>query len=132
MLSSRQPMNQPAIPVLVEFVPGSRIHRELPVDSPLPVIQNGPPGTFVDLPTRVRVSLPTDQIMLAEDGAGAARVGFGGMRFDGVGDDGQLTFRRVRDLRPAHELSPERGQVMKLRPEYVQAIEIDGQRVWPG
>ena len=31
--------------------------------------------------------------------SGAARVGFGGMRFDGV-EDGLLTFRRVRDLPP--------------------------------
>ena len=121
----------PAAPVLVEFLPGSRIHRQPSIASPLPVLQNGPPGTFVDLPIRVRVSLPTDQIVLAEDGAGAARVGFGGMRFDGVESDGQLTFRRVSDLRPAHELSPERAQVMKLRPEYVQAIEINGRRVWP-
>lgn len=122
---------KPAVPVLVEFLRGSRIHRQPAVVSPLPVLQNGPPGTFVDLPTRVRVSLPTDQIVLAEDGTGAARVGFGGMRFDGVEDDGQLTFSRVRDLRPANELSPERGRVMKLRPEYVQTIEVDGHRVWP-
>ena len=122
---------KPAIPVLVEFLPGSHIHRQQALVSPLPVLQNGPPGTFVDLPTHVRVSLPTDQIVLAEHETGAARVGFGGMRFDGVEDDGQLTFRRVRDLRPANELSPERGRVMKLRPEYVQAIEVDGHRVWP-
>ena len=121
----------PSIPLLIEFLPGSRIYREPAIVSPLAVLGNGPPGTFVDLPIRVRVSLPTDQIVLAEDGAGAARVGFGGMRFDGLDDDGRLTFQRVRDLRPAHELSPERGEVMKLEPEHVAAIEVDGRRVWP-
>jgi hypothetical protein len=117
--------------VVVEFLAGSRIHRARPVSSPLPVLRNGPPGTFVDLPIRVRVSLPTDQIVLAEDAAGGARVGFGGMRFDGLGEDGALTFLRVRDLVPEHELSPERGQVMKLDPAYVQSIMVAGRRVWP-
>ena len=122
---------KPTVPVLIEFLAGSRIRREAKVVSQLRVLQNGPPGTFVDLPTRIRVSLPTDQIELAGDETGAARIGFGGMRFDGIDDDGKLTFRRVRDLRPEHELSPERALVMKLLPEYVQAIEVDGHRVWP-
>ena len=122
----------PAAPVWVEFLPGSRIRREAPVVSQLTVLHNGPPGTFVDLPTqRMRVSLPTDQIVLAEDGSGAARVGFGGMRYDGLEEDGLLTFRRVVDILPAHQLSPERGMVMKLRPEYVQVVEVNGRQVWP-
>ena len=121
----------PTARVLIEFLPGSRIRRENAVVSQLPVLQNGPPGTFVDLPTHIRVALPTDLIELAEDETGAARIGFGGMRFDGLEDDGALTFRREGDLRPEHELSPERGQVMKLQPEYIQAVEVDGQRVWP-
>jgi hypothetical protein len=77
------------------------------------------------------VALPTDQIVLAEDRSGAARIGFGGMRFDGLGEDGALTFVRVRDLKPEHELSPERGQVMKLDPAFVTSIEVAGTRVWP-
>ena len=121
----------PAPPLLVEFSPGSRVRREPSFVSPLPVLRNGPPGTFVDLESHVRVSLPTDQIVLTEDAGGSARVGFGGMRFDGVAEDGLLTFTRVREVRPEHELSPERASVMKLQPGQVTAIEIDGRHVWP-
>ena len=74
--------------------------------------------------------MPTDQIVLAEELDGAARIGMGGMRFDGV-IAGQLVFTRVRDLRPAHELSPERRDRMTLEPEMVAAIVADGQLIWP-
>src|SRR5438270_12847257 len=92
--------------VLVEFVAGTRLYRE-PLHQPgLPIVGNGPPGTFVRFAGGGQVPLPTDQIVLADDSAGAARVGFGGMRFDGV-EGGQLVFRRLRDLWPEAQLSPE-------------------------
>ena len=72
------------LPLLIEFVSGTRINREPEVASKLPVIQNGPPGAFVIFADGSKVPLPTDQIVLAEDGDGAARVGFGGMSFEGV------------------------------------------------
>lgn len=40
------------------------------------IVQNGPPGTFVILAEVTRVPPPTDQIVLAHDSGGAARVGF--------------------------------------------------------
>jgi hypothetical protein len=76
-----------------------------------------------------RVPLPTDQIVSSDDATGAARVGFGGMRFDGL-EGGLLTFRRFRDLLAEHELSPERGRRMTLEPEMVAAIFVEGQLVW--
>lgn len=113
----------------VEFVRGSRIDRERPFVPALPIVGNGPPGTFVAFADGRRVSLPTDQITRTEDAGGAARVDFGGMRFDGV-EDGQLTFRRVRDLAPEHELSPERGRRMTLDPDTVAAVFMEGRLAW--
>jgi hypothetical protein len=75
------------------------------------------------------VSLPTDQIVLAEDGAGHARVGFGGMRFAGT-EGGQLIFERVRELFPEDQLSPDRSRTMRLEPMWVATIAQDGKRVW--
>jgi hypothetical protein len=113
----------------VEFVPGSRVERERPFVPRLPIVQNGPPGTFVIFADGSRVPLPTDQITSMENAGGAACVGFGGMRFDGV-EGGQLTFRRVRDLAAEHRLSPERGQRMTLEPEMVAAVFMEGRLVW--
>ena len=76
-----------------------------------------------------RVPLPTDQIVLAEDNGGAARVGFGGMRFDGI-EEGMLTFLRVRDLVAGHELSPERGRRMTLEPRMIAAVFMEGRLAW--
>ena len=81
-------------------------------------------------PDARRVPLPTDQIVFANDAHGAANVDFGGMRFDGI-EDGQLVFRRVRDLWPQERLSPERGMRMTLEVAMVAAIVVDGHRVWP-
>jgi hypothetical protein len=113
----------------VEFVPGSQVERERPFVPSLPIVQNGPPGTFVTFADGRRVPLPTDQITSAEEADGAARVCFGGMRFDGV-EDGQLTFRRVRDLADEHQLSPERGRRMTLDPRMVAAVFMEGRLAW--
>ena len=114
---------------VVEFVPGTRVHRERAFVPALPIVQNGPPGTFVTFADGSRVPLPTDQIILAEDEGGAARVGFGGMRFDGI-EEGLLTFRRIRDLAAEHELSPERGRRMTLEPRMIAAVFMEGRLAW--
>lgn len=119
-----------ALPLLVEFVAGTRIHREPEVKPRLPIVQNGPPGTFVLFARGNRVPLPTDQIVFSDDSRGFARVGFGGMSFEGL-DEGLLVFFRVRDLQPAERLSPQRGQKMTLRPDAVAAIHVNGKPVWP-
>jgi len=120
-------------PLLIEFVPGTRISRDpafVEFVSTLPIVQNGPPGTSVVFEDGATVPLPTDQIVFAEDGDGAARVGFGGMTFQGT-EGGQLTFLRVRDLQPEELLSPQRGRRMTLEPHMVASIAADGRVVWP-
>jgi hypothetical protein len=118
-----------AVFCVVEFVPGTRLFKERAFVPGLPVVQNGPPGTFVTFADGRRVPLPTDQIVLADDKGGAARVGFGGMRFDGI-EEGLLTFRRVRDLAAEHELSSERGRQMTLEPNMITAVFMEGRLAW--
>ena len=115
------------------FVAGSRLQRESDRRSDLPIHRNGPPGTFVIIGApqgpALRVSLPTDQIVSAEEHDDAVVVTFGGFRFDGL-HDGTLTFSRVRELRPEQELSPDRSFTMRLQPEWVFEIEAAGQVLW--
>ena len=63
------------VPLLIEFAPHTFLYRERDVVSQLPIIRNGPAGTFVVFPDGLRVSLPTDQIIFADDTGGYARVG---------------------------------------------------------
>ncbi|MFL5396764.1 MAG: hypothetical protein ACJ79O_00195 [Myxococcales bacterium] len=121
-------MTAPAL--LIEFVRETRLYREPDVAGELPIVQNGPPGTFVVFADGETVPLPTDQIVFAEDRGGVARVGFGGMSPGGM-EDGQLVFHRVRDLLPPEQLSPERGRRMTLEPRMVASIAVDGRVVWP-
>jgi len=118
------------IPVLVEFVEGSRIERGKPVERSLPILRNGPPGTVIHFAAGGAVPLPTDQIVLCDDSRGLARVGFGGMKFCGVEED-LLSFRRVQDLLPEEFLSPERGFHMTLEPGTVLRVLVHGQLAWP-
>lgn len=104
------------------------LQREADRPSDLPIVRNGPPGTFVIL-GGVRISLPTDQVVDARQTDGAVTVAFGGMRFTGV-DEGRLTFRRVRDLLPEDQLSPARSWLMTLEPSWVAAVHQDGYCVW--
>ena len=119
-----------AYPLLIRFASGTRITREPEVVSQLPILQNGPPGTSVVFRDGAEVPLPTDQIVFAEDGGGAAQVGFGGMSFAGI-EGGELVFLRVRDLQPAELLSPQRGRRMTLEPRMVSSVAVDGHVVWP-
>ena len=118
------------LPLLVEFVAPTKLLQEQDRPSALPIVGNGPPGTFVVFPTGLRVSLPTDQIVFADDSSGSARVGFGGMRFVGL-DAARLVFVRVRELFPEDQLSPARSHKMLLDPEWVQTISVNGLPVWP-
>lgn len=116
-------------PLTIEFIAGSSLVRERDRPSDLPMHRNGPPGTFVRL-ANVRISLPTDQIIDIDEQAGRVAVAFGGMRFDGVLNS-RLMFRRVRDLRPEDELSPDRSWTMTLEPSWVASIHEEGRQVWP-
>jgi hypothetical protein len=100
-------------PLVIEFVDGSRIERDVAITPSLPIVKNGPPGTRVVFADGWRVNLPTDQIVEAAVVAGRARVSFGGMRWERRDGD-SLAFVRVRDLWPAERLSDERGTRMTL------------------
>jgi hypothetical protein len=119
-----------AIPLLIEFTAPSSLLVERNLVSTLPIVGNGPPGTFIVFPGQLTVSLPTDQIVFADESGGHARVGFGGMRLVGL-DEGQLVFLRVRELWPEEQLSPARSHTMRLDPRWVVAIEVDGRHAWP-
>lgn len=125
-------MNQ--YPLLIEFAPGSRILRESRYDPKLPILQNGPSGTFVLFADGTLVPLPTDQIVFSDDSHGSAQVAFGGMEPAGMEPAGmendQLVFYRVRDLRPPEELSPQRGTRMTLEPWMVSTVRVQGRFVW--
>jgi hypothetical protein len=118
------------VPLLIEFAPRTSLYRERDLVSQLPIVRNGPAGTFVVFPDGRRISLPTDQIVFADDRDGAARVGFGGMSFAGTSED-RLVFFRVRDLQPEEQLSPARSHVMTLEAHMVASILVDGRAVWP-
>jgi hypothetical protein len=117
------------IPLLIDFTAPSTILRERSRVSQLPIIGNGPPGTFVVFPNAFRVSLPTDQIVLADDTLGHARVGFGGMQFVGAEEE-QLVFVRIREVLPEHQLSPARSHTMRLDSVFVAAVFVDGRLIW--
>lgn len=119
------------IPLLIDFATPSSIFREHNRISTLRIIGNGPPGTFVLFPNGLRVSLPTDQIVFADDTSGHARVGFGGMQFVGS-EDGRLVFVRIRELLPEDQLSPARSHTMLLDSQQVATVSVDGRPVWPG
>jgi hypothetical protein len=117
------------VPLLIVFSTPSSIVREQDRISELRIIGNGPPGTFVHFPNGLMVSLPTDQIVFADDGGGQARVGFGGMQFVGL-DQGELVFVRIRELHPEDQLSPARSHTMRLDARWVATIWVDGCPVW--
>ena len=76
------------------------------------------------------MSLPTDQVVSADDTGGYAKVGFGGMRFTGMAS-GRLVFVRERDLYPVDQLSPDRSHTMRLEPQWVASVFAYGQLLWP-
>jgi hypothetical protein len=116
--------------LLIDFAAPTSLLREEDRPSTLPIIGNGPPGTFVLFPNGIKVSLPTDQIVFADDTGGHAQVGFGGMQFVGL-KEGRLVFVRIRELFPEDQLSPARSHTMRLDPQWVVTISLDGRSIWP-
>ena len=119
------------IPLLIDFVTPSSIFREPDRVSTFRIIGNGPPGTFVLFPTSLRISLPTDQVVFADDSSGHARVGFGGVQFVGA-DAEHLVFVRIREVLPEDQLSPARSHTMRLDSHLVATVSVDGRAVWRG
>ena len=119
------------LPLLIDFATPSSIFLEPNRISTLRIVGNGPPGTFVLFPNGFRVSLPTDKIVFYDDSGGHARVGFGGMQFIGS-EEGHLVFVRIRELLPEDQLSPARSHTMRLDPQRVATVSVEGRAVWRG
>jgi hypothetical protein len=117
-------------PLLIHFAEATTLFRERHRASALRIIGNGPPGTFVRFPGGFRVSLPTDQIVWADDADGHVQVALGGMQFAGM-EDGRLAFLRVREIWPDDQLSPDRSHKMFLDPQWVALVVEQGRQVWP-
>jgi hypothetical protein len=122
--------DNPNLPVVVTFAPGSRLLRESPYTPALPILRNGPPGTFVRFNDGTLVPLPTDQIVFGCERENAAEVTFGGMMFAGI-EDGQLVFHGVKEMLALDILSPQRGIRMTLNPSMVTTIQAGERFVWP-
>ena len=116
--------------LVITFRGPSTLLRERDRRSDLPIVGNGPPGTFVVFPNGLRVSLPTDQIVASADEGGFARVAFGGMRFTGTDGD-ELVFTRERELLPEDQLSPARSRIMRLDRSWLSSVTVSGRPVWP-
>jgi hypothetical protein len=119
-----------AMPVTIEFAGGTTLQRETDRPSQLPIVGNGPPGTFVLFPDGLRVSLPTDQVTRADVQDGRVRVELGGMRFAGV-DGSRAIFHRFRELQPEERLSPGRSHTMVLDTRRIHSIAVEDHVVWP-
>lgn len=124
-------------PVVVEFVPGTRIHREEEADEGLrpgltTALRSGPPGTFVLFADGRRTAVPSEQIVASDDAAGRARVSFGGLSFEGVEEGGSLVFWRVQDLLPEEQLGFGSSERLALEADQVAAVWVQGTQVWPG
>ncbi|HAR43546.1 MAG TPA: hypothetical protein DCS07_13110 [Bdellovibrionales bacterium] len=108
-------------PVVIEFIPGSRVMNEE---------QKQPHHTWISFSHGEPITVPTDQIIHCEDAHGAARVGLGGMSFEGLENE-KLVFWRVRDLYPEETLHPERAIKVSLDTSRVATVHMQGTQVWP-
>jgi hypothetical protein len=118
------------IPLVVEFAPGSRVQAhpdEADLESEVHLM---PRDAMIRFPDGSEVPVPADQIVLEEHQEGAARVGFGGVSFEGI-VDGKLAFWRVKDLAPEETLSADRDIRFLIAPELVSSIVVHGVPVWP-
>src|SRR5258705_6963444 len=112
------------IPLLIDFATPSSIFQERNRISTFRIIGNGPPGTFVHFANGLRISLPTDQIVFADDTGGPARVGVGGKQFVGS-QEGQLVFVRIPEGLPEDQLSPDRSHTMRLDSHLLAPNPVD-------
>jgi hypothetical protein len=53
------------------------------------------------------------------------------MKFVGS-EEGHLVFVRIRELLPEDQLSPARSHTMRLDPQRVATVSVEGRAVWRG
>jgi hypothetical protein len=115
-------MTQSQIPVLIEFVPGSRF---------LPKQEGETRGVSTVLLADGRcVEVPEDQVIFADEKSGQARLGLGGMSYEGIRDD-RFELWRVRDLWPEDRIAVSSEQRILVAREMVSRILLEGAQVYP-
>jgi hypothetical protein len=119
-----------SVPLLIEFVSSSWIRTIEKAPDAFFGSEHVEKETIVEFSNGLRVSVPADQVVLGDDQTGAARIGLGGMTFEGVEDE-QLVFFRVRDLLPEDQLAPSRSDKFVLPPACVSSVTVQGAQVWP-
>ena len=118
------------IPLVVEFAPGSRVEAhelEVPTEAEKPQY---PRDALIRFADGRQIPVPADQIVLEEQERGAARVGFGGVSFEGL-VDGQLAFWRVKDIAPEDMVAADRDIRFLVPTDLVSSIAVQGIKVWP-
>ena len=106
------------IPLVIEFTAGSRIENNI-----------------VLLKDGTQVSLPSRQIVHGDQTYGAARVGLGGMSFEGIQGE-QMVFWRVKDLIPesarmSDGFNDDGDDKMLLDFQNISRVLLQGIQVWP-
>ena len=81
-------------PLLIDFVAPTSLLREPNRNISTSGYWKRSARHLCPFPNGLRVSLPTDQIVFADDTRGHAEFGFGGMRFVGS-KEGRLVFVRI-------------------------------------
>jgi hypothetical protein len=120
------------IPLVVEFAPGSRVEavEAAPEADPRTSPDTLPKDALIRFADGTEVPVPADQIVLEEQGRDSARVGFGGVSFEGM-VEGQLAFWRVKDIAPEEALAPDREIRFLIDPRRVSSVLVRGTQVWP-
>src|SRR4051812_30878927 len=95
------------IPLVVEFAPGSRVEAHEMEYAGEADQASFPRDALIRFTDGREVPVPADQIVLEEHDDGGAKVGFGGVSFEGM-IDGQLAFWRVKDIAPEDMLPVDR------------------------
>ena len=117
-------MSVSKIPLVIEFVPGSRLHRE----SSLTTGQAD--STVIRFGDGQEVPVPGDQVVMDEEREGSTRIGLGGMSFEGVEKE-RFVFWRVRDIHPEPYELPPTSDKLTLDPGLVSRIWLQGEQVYP-
>ncbi len=113
-------------PVFVEFESGSRIEQNY-----LTAADDELPETAIVLHSGERLIVPTEQVIFEDSTRGSAKIGIGGMSFEGVSTQDEFVFCRVKDLLPEQWCSPQFDGLMKLPKRVVSRVVMNGAQVWP-
>ena len=124
----------PALPLLVEFVPGSRLEKEpelAPHANGLPIVGNGPPGTFVRFADGRRIRCPPIRSSSARS-ARAWRRSASAACASSMEADCRRTYAAAASLRPrARRMFQLRGATRRSPQQQAAASSGEGRHTGP-